>query len=186
MKKIALSVLLSALCLFNLNGQSIKAGVKGGMNVSNQDMLGAAPSPKGGYHAGIFAAKMFSDQYGIQAEILFSTQGSDHDSYDIDMNYFNVPLLFRYQASRVFSFQLGPQLGLLSSVDGRIDHNKSVYKTVELSGVVGVEAQLPVGVLGGVRYNHGVTDMWDDPNWPGKSLNRVLQIYVGYQLFNRS
>ncbi len=81
MKKSRLLVLafvaLSSMCF----AQDVTFGVKGGLNIANQKykMDGATLSPDAhaGLHIGGFATIMFSDQFGLQPELMFSTAGSN-------------------------------------------------------------------------------------------------------------
>ncbi|RNI28665.1 outer membrane beta-barrel protein [Rufibacter latericius] len=74
---------------------------------------------------GFVAGYKFNENHNVQAEIYRSHQGEKFDLMDqsgnkagekeIDLVYWNIPLLFKYttEGTLRFNFQVGPQLGIL-------------------------------------------------------------------------
>ncbi|ALI98713.1 outer membrane beta-barrel protein [Rufibacter tibetensis] len=74
---------------------------------------------------GFVVGYKFNENHNVQAEIYRSHQGERFDLIDvngdktgekeIDLVYYNIPLLFKYTTTGTlrFNFQLGPQLGML-------------------------------------------------------------------------
>ncbi|WP_181305094.1 outer membrane beta-barrel protein [Rufibacter sp. XAAS-G3-1] len=74
---------------------------------------------------GFVAGYKFNENHNVQAEIYRSHQGQKFDLIDInggksgekeiDLVYYNIPLLFKYTTTGKvrFNFQVGPQLGIL-------------------------------------------------------------------------
>jgi opacity protein-like surface antigen len=148
MKKVMLSSI--ALISFSfLNAQEIKFGAKAGLNVSTisvevpQISIGgiqaAGEAQKNsfttGFHIGGFAELLISDKFSVQAELLYSKQGSSLESNDVETQdntfgklvttsltktelktaYLNIPILAKYYVTEKLFVVAGPQFGLLLS-----------------------------------------------------------------------
>src|SRR5690554_7681134 len=77
MKKIVLTSILFASLIFTANAQvpDVKLGAKGGVNFSN--ITNSDMDSKTGFHIGVLAEVFFSEQFSLQPEILYSTQGAE-------------------------------------------------------------------------------------------------------------
>src|SRR6476620_12597493 len=112
-------VLLSAVALFAFgaaSAQSVKFGVKAGLNVANvtvsNDYFGVtspSTSTKIGFHVGGLAELKLTDKFAIQPDLLFSMQGATTKSSEndfagftstsedkINLSYINIPVMFKY------------------------------------------------------------------------------------------
>lgn len=130
-----------------LNAQEIKFGAKAGLNLSTisvevpQISIGgsqaAGEAQKNsfavGFHIGGFAELLVSDKFSVQAELLYSRQGSKLESNDVQTQdfgfgktvttantktdlktaYLNIPLLAKYYVTEKLFVVAGPQFGLL-------------------------------------------------------------------------
>src|SRR5574343_1308123 len=110
MKKIFIAIV--ALVGFgSLQAQNVKYGLKGGLNVANINVSGAAsPSMSSvvNLHIGAFAEFSINKKVAFQPELLYSMQGSkfsqivniEGTNYDTDntlkLSYINIPLMFKY------------------------------------------------------------------------------------------
>lgn len=127
-KKIAvLSLLLCSLQLVQAQ-EGIRLGVKGSYmstwlfnnNVSDAgDYLNYKPSYGGSF--GIQAIYMFSDAYGISADLLYSGQNSKYEDSEsakylneLKISYIDLPILFRVSSEKGPYFEIGPQFSFLS------------------------------------------------------------------------
>ena len=190
MKKV--KVLLVALVI-SVSGisQSIDLGVKAGVNFSSINLDNVASSSITGFQAGVFAGIKFSDKLGVQADVLYSKQGAEltvsNVLQQIDLSYVNVPIVLKYYVFQGLNIQVGPQFGFVINdnikeiLAGEVD-----AKSADISGVVGLGYDLPLGLRVDARYNFGFSDVLDgivpgETN-KGDSSNKVFSIAVGYSL----
>ena len=173
----------------------VKLGAKAGVTFS--DITGDdvdSFSGRTAFHVGILAEIMIHDSFAFQPELLYSAQGSDwsedfggdafEGSYKVD--YLNVPLMAKFYVAEGFSLEAGPQVGLLLSAkaegDFADDDLKDYLKGIDFGVNFGVGYKLESGLNFGARYNLGLSDANDDPDYLGDSTykNSVIQAYVGY------
>ena len=185
-------VLLIALVI-SVSGisQSIDLGVKAGVNFSSINYDNVASSSITGFQAGVFAGIKFSDKLGVQTDVLYSKQGAELTVssvlQQIDLSYVNVPIVLKYYVFQGLNIQVGPQFGFVIDdnikeiLAGQVD-----AKSADVSGVVGLGYDLPLGLRVDARYNFGFSDVLDgiipgETN-KGDSSNKVFSIAVGYTL----
>ena len=204
MKKIFIAIV--ALVGFgSLQAQNVKYGLKGGLNVANINVSGAAsPSMSSvvNLHIGAFAEFSINKKVAFQPELLYSMQGSkfsqivniEGTNYDTDntlkLSYINIPLMFKYYPQSKFYFEAGPQLGLLTSAKVEVDvagfgsgsdDVKEFFKTVDFGMNVGLGYNFSKNVLLGARYNFGLTNIADtEPGDNTKMKNSVFSLSLGY------
>ena len=127
------------LCSVLAFSQEIKFGAKVGLNLSN--LTGDYPTEidehnsKLGFHIGGFAEYPINEQFTLQPELLFSTQGNtygfkdyygsgsyyDGVDYNLKLNYLNIPVILKYKVIEKLSIDFGPQIGYLMSAKTKID-----------------------------------------------------------------
>lgn len=177
MKKITLLTVFVFSVVAFANAQ-VGFGIKGGLNFANVDVAGD-PDARTGYHFGAFAEIGLAG-FAIQPEVLFSAKGAE----DFDLTYLEVPILFKKNFAKVLNIHLGPQFGFLTSADldtgaGEADV-KDFLDNSEISAVVGAGVNLPGGLVGGLRYVYGLSDI-DDGLFDTEVKNRTFQVYVGWK-----
>ncbi|PID68039.1 MAG: hypothetical protein CR968_03615 [Flavobacteriia bacterium] len=125
MKKLVL--LVAIIVGTTLNAQSVKYGVKAGLNIADYHSEGSnTGSPLTAFHAGTFVEIMFGSQFHIQPELMYSMQGYNANnsgsepgfySYTtegvIKASYLHMPLTAKYYVVKGLSIELGPQIGIL-------------------------------------------------------------------------
>ena len=167
----------------SISAQGIDLGIKAGANFANiTDATGL--SNKTGFVIGAFAGVKLNDKLGIQGDLLYSQQGAKFDGGDIDLNYVNVPIVLKYFVTENLNIQAGPQFGFV--VDDNIKAvltNLAEAESADVSGVVGLGYELPMGIRLSGRYNFGLTDVIKStstitPVEPGK--NSVVTLAIGY------
>lgn len=172
-----------------VQAQDFNYGVKGGLNLSN--LRGDLDTDlRFSFHGGVYGNYMFSDLWGVQAELLYSGQGAeDEDNSDIEyqLSYLNLPILAKYYVTEAFSIELGPQFGFLLDSDTDVDDDSEIdtddlYKDFDFSVAAGLNYELEMGLNFGARYNFGVTDNADSEAFFGNDAvrNSVMQVSVGY------
>jgi hypothetical protein len=176
MKKFILLFATIGLFATEAQAQGIDLGLKAGVNFANiTDASGL--SNRTGFVFGAFVGGKLGDKLGIQGDLLYSQQGAEADPEKIDLNYVNVPVVIKYFLTESLNLQAGPQFGFV--VD---DNIKQVFNNIveaesfDLTGVVGLGYDLPMGIRLEGRYNFGLTDVVK--NESGK--NTVVTLSVGY------
>ncbi len=176
MKKFILLFVTFGLFAVEAQAQGIDLGVKAGVNFANiTDASGL--SNRTGFVIGAFVGGKLGDKIGIQGDLLYSQQGAKADPEKIDLNYVNVPIVIKYFLTESLNLQAGPQFGFV--VDDNIKqvfNNIATAESFDLTGVVGLGYDLPMGIRLEGRYNFGLTDVVK--NESGK--NTVVTLSVGY------
>ncbi len=169
-------------------------GIKGGLNVySIYNDNNAATNSKVGFHLGLISHIHLANQFALQPELIFSTQGAqftnDGTTTKLNLNYVNVPLLFQYMYDNGFRLQAGPQLGFLvnakSETNATSTDVKNNYKGFELAFGIGASyIHPPTGFGVDARYNFGLNNINDSGSV--NSYNRGLQVGVFYLFKHKS
>ena len=155
MNKISCIVLL-LLVTVSVNAQKFKAGALIGISatqISGDDLGGF---DKAGLVVGGMVSTPISEKFDIAMEITFFQKGSkknakpekgDYNSYNLRLNYIEVPVLFQWKYSKRFTFEAGPTFGALLS-----------YKEENELGDIPWDPPRPfdnfeLGITGGMRVN---------------------------------
>ncbi|RZS93644.1 porin family protein [Aquimarina brevivitae] len=155
--------------------QDIKLGFKGGVNfasLSGDDADGL--DGRTGYHIGGVVQFSLAGMFAIQPEVIYSAQGAEFESFDLNVDYLNVPILAKLKFAKVFSVEAGPQFGFVVNEGDDVGDIESF----DLSGALGAGVELG-SFFGQVRYNFGLTDISSDAD----IKNSNFQISVGYYIF---
>ncbi len=183
MKKIFLFV-AGFFLVATVSQAQIKFGAKGGVNISNIDIevegISISPDALTSFHVGVMAKYQFSEQFGIQPELVYSAEGAEIESDKFNLNFINIPILFAYNPTEIFSIHAGPQVGILSSAEVDGEDIKDELKGLNLSLAIGAAVELTNGFTGGVRYNLGLSDLNDAEGDESTLKANTFQIYVGY------
>lgn len=192
-----------------IHAQEMRFGVKGGVNFT--DVTGNELYHKAGftaYHIGVLMEIPLIKNLALQPELVYSLQGSQKresfvDGLDTkaDFHYLNVPIVAKYYAIDGFSFNAGPQIGVLMSanqestvhsyIHGMVTRKGSIKNNmspIDVAITMGAEYRFAFGVLIQVRYNIGVTNIKKssseqiiDASIHNRSMyNRVFQLSAGY------
>jgi hypothetical protein len=192
--KIYLIVIVFFLMIGNsVNSQEVNIGIKGGLNAYT---LGGDDTSdvktKLGFNLGLLGHIHISDRFGLQPELVYSTQGAaSDDGSDIDLNlsYINVPVLFQYMYDNGFRIQAGPQIGFLTSAKAKgasasVDIKDS-FNTLDVALSVGASYVHPVSGFGvDARYNYGLSNVNDSSG--SEAFNRGFQLGVFYLFKHKS
>lgn len=184
------------ICLFSFGGvqaqEFFNFGVKGGVNFATltgdiADELDV--KMKTGFHLGVLAEIMISDKFGIQPEVLYSSQGAKSDMEDVDvdikLDYIAVPVMLKYFVAPGFSLEAGPQFSFLtkseieaeSQGDSASRDLKDDTESFDMGAAVGLGYSLPQGFLVQARYVIGFSDVYTDSD----TKNSVIQLSVGWK-----
>lgn len=193
--KIYFTVLSFALLsLSSIQAQEMNIGLKGGLNFST---IGGDSSEdidsKIGYNLGLLSHFHLSDRFGLQPEIMYSSQGGKSKDiagdFELDLNYINIPVLFQYMFDNGFRIQAGPQLGILTGAKLKDDTSKvdvkDEFKTIDFALSFGLSYVHPPSGFGvDARYNYGLSNI--NENSASKAYNRGFQVGVFYLFKHKS
>jgi len=186
MKKI--TVLVAAI-LISASGfsQSIDLGIKAGVNFANISGAPSGVTTKSitGFQAGVFAGLKLGEKIGIQGDLLYSQQGTEFSGTKFDLTYVNVPIVLKYYVFKGLNLQGGPQFGFAVSDNIKeLSGGGLETKTMDISGIVGLGYDLPLGLRVDARYNFGLSDVLKDTGTvqgvATEGKNTVISLAVGF------
>jgi hypothetical protein len=154
--------------------QGVDLGIKVGANFATLTELPNVDT-RTGLNFGAFFTIKFNDKIAIQGDVLYSQQGAEFDLDKVDLDYVNVPIVFKYYLVKKLNLHIGPQFGFLVS-DFDASEFEDSYESTDVSGVVGLGLDLPLGFRVDGRYNFGLTEFLPDVK------NNVFSLSVGWTL----
>jgi hypothetical protein len=188
---------LAGISFATVNAQQFQFGVKAGANFANLTGDGVQDAKTlVGVNAGIYAKLPLTHSVSIQLELVYSGQGAKYDDGTATatqhINYFNIPVLLKYQNFTGFFLETGPQIGFLLSANvkesGISVDDKSGLNSTDFSWVFGVGYHIPTTHLAiDARYNLGISNIANSNQNSGSNNNTVhngnFQIGLMYALF---
>lgn len=168
-------------------------GIKGGVNfnqIRGGDKSGLQDfNSKTTWHAGLYGQFQVrnSNFFSIQTEALFNRKGFEVADTTRTMDFIEIPLLFVFNVLDNVSFHVGPQAGVLLTLQENDKEVGSATKSRMNSFVYGLaagaEAKISFARIG-ARYNLGLNDMYKNPEMLGNKTvsdlkNGTFQVYVG-------
>ena len=156
------------------------------------------------YQAGLFMEYRFTSRFSIAPEVVFAAQGGKYEVKDYNdgdgyfdakftenVNYINIPVMFKYYVTPALSIDLGPQLGInvyskytVESKDKHLniketEDQKDDTKTIDVGVGLGFTYNIAKNVFVQGRYTLGLTEVFDKSWDTGKNGN--AQIAIGYR-----
>ncbi|OUR97636.1 hypothetical protein A9Q86_15600 [Flavobacteriales bacterium 33_180_T64] len=184
MKKLLLVSTIVILGMTNsMMAQNVNFGLKTGLNISNFTGGDADRNSLFGFHIGGFAEFKINENFSLQPELLYSTQGSEAENLaKIKVDYLVIPLMAKYYLSEKFSIEVGPQASFLINDkaefnDGSIADSEIDASSFDFGLNVGVGYNFSSHLFAQVRYNYGITTVGENPD----IRNSVFQISLGYK-----
>lgn len=174
--------------------QDVNIGIKGGLNsytIGGDDTEDV--NSKLGFNLGLLGHIHLSERFGLQPEIVYSTQGAKandgNGDLKLNLDYINVPVLFQYMYDNGFRIHAGPQLGFLTSAkakgDGVSVDIKDSFNSIDFALSIGASYVDPSSGFGvDARYNHGISNINEDDS--SKAFNRGFQVGVFYLFKHKS
>lgn len=187
------------------NGSTVRIGIKGGLNIAtvirtNDD--NSSSSPLLGFNGGAVLQLPLGQLIAIQPEVLFSQKGykasgnvlgTDYD-YRRFLNFLDIPILLRINASKAVGLVVGPQYSYLLGTHTRFksgdatyqqdvnNDNSNIRKNI-FGGVAGIDINFDRNVFIYGRY----TIDFQNNNGDGTSStpsykNQVFQVGLGFLL----
>ena len=190
MKKMLM--LIIATCSLVFANAQIQFGVKANYNLTTiTSSQGANVKSKSGFSGGVLASIPISDPFYLQPEIVYSGQGTSFSiggtTANVNYDYLNVPVLFKYQNPNGLFAETGPQVGFLLSANikanGMTNDLKDQIQSVDFSWAFGLGYKITdLGLGFDARYNLGLTNTLK--NGQGETeKNSVFQFGLFY-MFN--
>jgi len=191
MKKIFVLTIFLTISAALFAQSDVKFGIKGGLNIATTTSSENGSSDyKAGLNAGFLAHIHLTPEVALQPEIVYSSQGNKYTisngEHQLNLNYINVPVLVQYMFGNGFRLQTGPQLGFLVDVNDKHNGNKtnlftsSDFKSTDVSWSFGLGYLSYSGLGVDARYNLGLSNINNDPNYAAKLRNSVFQVGLFY------
>ena len=182
MKRIIATMILLVLGTGFSQAQMLKFGVKGGVNFANYtggEISGVDFKTITSYHMGAVMELKVFENFAIQPELLYSTQGSELEGFGEqvknELGYLSLPVLAKfYLTTNKLSLELGPQASVLVSERNEVDANDSNSFDFGLAG--GLSYKITDGLFISGRYVAGLTEAKKDAD----VKNSVIQFSIGY------
>lgn len=185
----------------------VDLGVKLGANFAKLNSDSWDKGYKAGFLGGIYSG-IHTKKIGLQVEALFNqarytTTGTEfYNAYKgipgffknaadsavngtINVNYVSIPILLHVKFIGNSWLQLGPQFSSVLSVkdkDDLLKDAKGMFKSGDISGVIGIWLNLPLNLNVGARYIIGFSDL-DNTTVSQSWKSRTIQIHIGYNIF---
>ncbi|MBQ0907704.1 PorT family protein [Flavobacterium sp. F-328] len=186
MKKLILAAIVLCGTTMSMNAQSIKFGLKAGINYANQSGSGITVNSDNfdkeaitSYHAGLIAEINITEGFAIQPELLYSTQGATYknatEEFKNELGYLSIPVLAKFKLSNALSLDLGPQASFLLSERENVDFKKS--ETFEFGAAAGLTVNLTKSIFLQGRYVAGLTEASRN----AEIKNSVVQVSAGFK-----
>lgn len=182
MKKTIATLILLVLGTGISQAQLLEFGVKGGVNFANYtggNVSGVDFKTITSYHAGMVMELKVFENFAIQPELLYSTQGAEleglGDQVKNELGYLSIPVLAKfYLTSNELSLELGPQASFLVSERNEVDANDTNSFEFGIAGGLSYKITKSIFVSG--RYVAGLTEAKKDAD----VKNSLIQFSVGY------
>lgn len=165
-------------------------GIKAGLNMATLGGDASGISTRVGFHIGLYADLKADDNFHLQPELIYSSQGAkSNSSNEVAMyNYLNIPLIIKVYAVEGLHFDFGPQFGVLTGAEVKLNGGQKVdvkdaLNSFDLSFGLGMGYNMNEIDLN-LRYNLGVTTTVNEPDNPREDSfsNQVFQISIGFAI----
>ncbi|HEY9487206.1 MAG TPA: porin family protein [Chryseosolibacter sp.] len=199
------AVAISMISYSNAQAQYAKAGIKGGLNLSNL-YVDQADDDKAriGWHAGVFGQLFASEAFAIQPEVNFSTKGTGVTRIDatsaryesnFNLSYIDIPVLAVFKLGKVAEIHAGAYWAYLLGAEIRNNdrnpnnefdtQDRNNFDDWDYGLVGGIGFNLGDAAQLGVRYNYGLNEIAESRGARrlfGYSKNQVAQLYLAFNL----
>lgn len=165
--------------------------MKAGGNYSNFTQADFSTDGLAGFHGGFIVNFNLNNNWSIQEEFLYSTQGAKvksnffGTSEDLKLSYIQVPIFVKYHSNIGLYAELGGAANILVEDAKNTGFDKFADK-MDAGAVAGLGYQFKTGSLKGLgigaRYYQGFMDVgkFNSPTSKSDFKNSVAQISVSY------
>jgi hypothetical protein len=179
-----------------------KAGIKGGLNVSNLYMNNVtSENARLGFHAGLYGQLFSSRYFALQPELLYSTKGSEaiyngllnNETVRFNLNYLDLPVVAVIKLGETAEIHAGTYVSYLlnanvtytgSAGNGAETLDRDKFKSYDYGLVGGFALNFGAASVG-IRYNYGLIQIANSNsarNFVGDSKNSCAQLYMALNL----
>jgi len=155
-------------------------GAKAGLNVSTwlgDGFTGISPRP-GMYVGGVAEIPVFTNDFYLQPELLFSFQGADIGPSNTNLFYLQLPIMAKYHINEKIAAELGPQVGFLLADNWDEENSGQDTKKLDLGINFGAGYYLNANLYFQLRAGLGLTKVFD----VFKERNGVVSVGACYFL----
>lgn len=182
MKKVILVAVVAVIAMVSVNAQT-SFGAKAGLNSAT--LIGDVDGNKSliGFHVGVFAEITLADSFYLQPELLYSTQGTDdylNLKDKLNLDYINIPIMFKYDVANRFYLEAGPQIGFLVSAEREDVDVKDIFESTDFGANFGLSYGFTEKIFAQARYNIGLSDIYKNEG-NDKVSNAVLSFSLSYK-----
>jgi len=178
MKKLFLTI-ACVLSVFAASAQKWYVGPQVSLNLTGLSRPSDfSTSTRVGYAFGAFGGYEFNKLIGIEAQLLYSSQGQKlsvgWDEYSLDatkkLNYINIPIVVKFDVVKGLNIFAGPQFGFNVRSKLKLENNnggvvdvwnidtKDATNVFDFGGIIGVAYQFKFGLRAGISYYQGFTN----------------------------
>ena len=160
-------------------------GVYAGMSTSQLSGDQLAGFKKAGLYGGAFVNFHFTEKSAMQMELSYIQKGSRYVSktmgllYAVNLQYFEMPILYKWQFSKRFGLEAGPALGyLIKTTDveknayGILYPSRPAFNRLDLSVMGGFSVRLVERVKFNIRFSQSVLPVRKHASGAVYRLNR--------------
>lgn len=199
------AVAISTMTFTDAQAQYARAGIKGGLNLSNLYVERADDDKaRVGWHAGFYGQLFASEGFAIQPEVNFSTKGTGVTHVDatsikyeskFNLSYIDIPILAVFKLGEVAEIHAGAYWAYLlgAEIKNNTNNPDNQFTTIDRDNfddwdyglVGGIGFNLGEGAQLGVRYNYGLNEIAESAGARalfGDSKNQVAQLYLAFNL----
>lgn len=177
MKAVNFFLVMLFMIFGTLQAQTVKIGLKGGINYSNFTGAAIKTDAITSYHAGLVGQFRIADSFALQPELLYSTQGANIkeavNEFKSELGYLSIPVLMKINLSESLSLETGPQASFLLSK--RKEFSLGDYNTFDFGVCGGLGLKITDHLFVQARYVLGLTEISKD----AKAKNSVFQLSAG-------
>jgi hypothetical protein len=157
--KASILILLLSVCYLTSIAQ-VSFGVKAGLNLNYMlyryelnGIKSESPDTNSnlGFHLGGYLQVPLSAKFFFQPELQFSRRGTG----DVNLNYFELPLLFSFAPFKAVQFEMGPNVAFLVSSSRPFFSDYKKNFDIGITG--GMRYSLPKGFFISARYYYGLS-----------------------------
>lgn len=178
MKKIFLIITVIMLSISSFYAQTLKFGLKAGLNYANVSGSSVQTDAITSYHVGVISEIKVSEKFSVQPELIYSTQGATYKTilqdYKNELGYISIPVLAKIYLSDSFSLELGPQASFLLNEKNNFSVQDSNTFDFAVNG--GLSYKVTKNFFLSGRYGLGLTEIKTNSN----IKNSVLQVSAGF------
>ena len=199
------AVAISMMSFSDAQAQYARAGIKGGLNLSNLYVNDTdEDNARIGWHAGFYGQLFASEGFAIQPEVNFSTKGTGVTRIDatsaryeskFNLSYIDIPVLAVFKLGEVAEIHAGAYWAYLLGAEIKNNNRNpdNEFTTVDRDnfddwdyGLVGrIGFNLGESAQLGVRYNYGLNEIAESAGARrlfGNSKNQVAQLFLAFNL----